>query len=270
MISLGQAHERRRKRREALEDLGRLMKERRSIMLVHYSCESFYNRPNGSSARITSIAVRAFATGQTTSFSIHQMAEREGIAPDQIAQRYDELEKQMLKEFSAYAKQHQDKSWVHWNMRDVNYGFPAIAHRSRVLGYTPSMPPEDKLFDLARTLYRLFGPRYAPHPRLKNVVGMNHITDLDMLDGKQEAEAFERGEYVKLHLSTLRKVDIVANILERVEDGRLKTAAPLMEQYGSPVAVIAAFLQEHPLAITLLAIIGVVGSIVTIIGALQR
>ena len=55
MITIGQANERRRKRKEAQEDLGRVLKDRRSIMVIHYSCESFYDRPDGASPRITSL-----------------------------------------------------------------------------------------------------------------------------------------------------------------------------------------------------------------------
>lgn len=266
MITVGQANERRRKHREALEDLGRVLNDRRMIMIVHYSCESFYDRPNGASPRITSIAVRSFATGQTTSFSIHQVAERCGVPADQIAARYDELEKKMLGEFNEYLSRHLDKWWLHWNMRDVNYGFAAIAHRSRVLGVEATEIGDDRLFDLARTLYRLYGATYAPHPRLKNVVEMNKISDKDMLTGQEEADAFDNGEYVKLHQSTLRKVDVLASILERVEDGRLKTKSKRSEIYGSRMAVLAAVFQEHPIAVVVLGVSGIIGLITTVIG----
>ena len=64
--------------------------------VIHYSCESFYDRPNGASPRITSIAVRKLDSGQTLSFSIHQVAEQQGVAFDQIGAHYDLLERQML------------------------------------------------------------------------------------------------------------------------------------------------------------------------------
>lgn len=48
------------------------------------------------------------------------------------------------------------------------------------------------------------------------------MTEKDLLDGKAEAVAFDRGDFNKLHLSTLRKVDNLCDILERVIDGKLK------------------------------------------------
>jgi hypothetical protein len=79
--------------------LEKLFDEAPNCWVIHYSCESFYDRPEGRSPRITSIAVRKFDTGQTLSFSIHQIAERRQIAFDEIANHYDELERQMLDEF---------------------------------------------------------------------------------------------------------------------------------------------------------------------------
>lgn len=53
----------------------------------------------------------------------------------------------------------------------------------------------------------------------------NHITKLDFLTGAEEASAFEAKEYVKLHQSTLRKVDVIAIIAVMAHEGTLKTEA---------------------------------------------
>ena len=47
--------------------------------------------------------------------------------------------------------------------------------------------------------------------------------DLNFLDGNEEVEAFERKEYIKLHHSTLRKVNIFQDLFEKVLDKDLKT-----------------------------------------------
>ena len=39
---------------------------------------------------------------------------------------YDELEKRILTAFFEYAKGRLDYTWLHWNMRDSNYGFAAL------------------------------------------------------------------------------------------------------------------------------------------------
>jgi hypothetical protein len=211
------------KRKKAKSELSALFMEMGKAVAVHYSCESFYDRVDGTSPRITSIAVRKLDSAQTTSFSIHQIAEIEKIPLLEIGNCFDRLERTMLDNFYEYMRQHQHCKWVHWNMRDMNYGFPAIAHRYKVLGGVPVDIPESQLIDLARVLIAIYGPAYSGHPRLESLMKKNKISDRDFLVGKEEAEAFECHEYVKLHQSTLRKVDIIGNILSRVENGTLKT-----------------------------------------------
>lgn len=89
----------------------------------------------------------------------------------------------------------------------------------------------------------------------------NGIKALDFLDGAGEAAAFENKEFVKLHQSTLRKVDIISNILGRVIDGTLKTDANWHDQYGIHPAALIELAVKHwlfSLAGLLLAIAGLV------------
>ncbi len=254
-----------RRRRDARAQLARLTDNAENVVVIHYSCESFYERPNGASPRITSIAVRNFGTGQTTSFSIHQMAERDKkLNPVEIHANYDDLEKKMLKEFYEYVEAHQGHTWLHWNMRDINYGFPALAHRLKVLGGKPFEIHESRLCDLARLLVSLYGVGYAAHPRLATVVAKNKISDLGFLTGEEEAKAFENREYVRLHQFTLRKVDILADIAGRAADGILKTDARLKEIYGGYFLAFTELMREH----WLFTLLGVVGAIASIVGLL--
>ncbi len=41
-------------------------------------------------------------------------------------------------------KQHKAYFWVHWNMRDINYGFPGLEHRFRILGGEPYVLDDSK------------------------------------------------------------------------------------------------------------------------------
>ena len=188
-------------------------------MIIHYSCESFYDRTDGKSPRITSIAIRNYDTGQTVSFSIQKEAEIAGIDFNNITENYNNLEKEMLKKYFLYISQHQDTIWLHWNMRDENYGFGAIEHRYKVLCHgAPEglcVIPDSQKLDVARLMIKKYSVKYIGHPRLKSLLDKNHITPQDFLTGKAEAEAFEHREYIKLHQSTLRKVDVIANIIQR-------------------------------------------------------
>ncbi len=261
---MGIGTERYQRRQIAKQELLGILKNERSVVVIHYSCESFYDRPNGSSPRITSIAVRNLASAQTSSFSIHQVAERAGVAHGDIEQNYDRLEKMMLSEFYGYVATHKESKWLHWNMRDANYGFPALSHRFKVLGGQPDDIHESNLCDLARLLIALYGPGYVGHPRLANLMKANAISDKDFLTGPKEAEAFSNKEYVKLHQSTLRKVDVMDNIVGRLTAGTLKTNAAWRDIHGSLIGYMGELLRDHPLML-ILAFVASIASIASVI-----
>lgn len=255
---MGQQAELHRKWKSAKTQLDSAFTDPDKTVVVHYSCESFYDRTDPRSPRITSIAVRNLASGQTTSFSIHLVAEQNGRLAT-IDQHFDSLEKEMLERFYEHAKVNQHKIWLHWNMRDANYGFPAIENRLRALGGTPFRIPEDRLVDLSRVLIGLYGVSYTGHPRLQTLMEKNKIRALDFLKGADEAAAFEQGMYLELHQSTLRKVDVLANIAERTHSGQLITAASWWETKGRSFRVVLEWIKDHWLwgLLTAIAVAGV-------------
>lgn len=254
-----------RRCREAKKQLAGIWEKRNRALVIHYSCESFYDRGEAESPRITSIAVRNLATAQTKSFSIHQLAERDGrVSREDIGDNYDRLEKRMLEEFFNYAKNHEDCTWLHWNMRDANYGFEALEHRFKIHGEEPFVIPESFRFDLARVLKELYGVNYVGHPRLEMLARKNDISIRDFLNGEKEARAFENKRYVALHRSTLRKAKIISDIASRAADDTLATDAKRKEIYGSYLVWLTEKGKEHPLSF----IIGLLAAIASIIGFL--
>lgn len=253
------------RRKKIIEEMDKIMEHPEDALVIHYSCESFYDRNDGKTPRVTSIAVRNLNSGQTESFSIHKIAEQSGIDFSDIHMHYDELEKNMLEEYFQCVSENQGKTWIHWNMRDINYGFTALEHRLKALGGAPFVLPEGKKFDLARAMVALYGVGYIAHPRLINIIAKNNISDKDMLSGEQEVNAFDNKEYVKLHQSTLRKVDILANLFERAADRTLKTNSKWYEVYGFHPKVIVEIIKEHWL-FSLLGVIVVIGSILSLLG----
>ena len=131
--------------------------------------------------------------------------------------------KEMLGTFFEHLGNYRETTYLHWNMRDVNYGFQAIQHRFEVLGGKPYVVDDDKKVDLARLLIDIYGVRYIGHPRMVNLLEKNHIAPRDFLTGEAEATSFEKRDFAALHQSTLRKVDVIANIAGRAHDGHLIT-----------------------------------------------
>ena len=221
-----------RKQKVSRGVIDRLFADAANVWVIHYSCESFYERTDGRSPRITSIAIRKLDAGQTVSFSIHQVAEVDGIDLSGIAAQYDTLERKMLDAYFAHIGSHRGMKYLHWNMRDINYGFAAIEHRYRVLGGQPFVILDDNKFDLARLLIDIYGVGYTGHPRLTTILDKNRVEPRDFLNGASEAQAFEQQNYVGLHQSTLRKVDVLANIAGRAYDRSLKTNTTWWEVHG--------------------------------------
>ena len=70
------------------------------------------------------------------------------------------------------------------------------------------------------------------------IIEYNNIKAKDFLRGADETEAFKNKEYIKLHRSTLRKVDVLANLLNRAIDKKLKVKSRWYEIHGlSPQGV---------------------------------
>lgn len=229
---MSKATERNKKRIKAKEILQSISDNPSEYLVIHYSCESFFDLPEGNTPRITSIAVRYVRNAQTHSFSIHKIAELKGIPPAQINQHYNTFEKEMLVEFYKFVKSHPDHKWIHINMRNINFGFEAINHRYRVLGGTPVQINDNLKIDLARLFINIYGKQYSPHPRMESLYRMNDVTMASFLNGEEEAEAFNNGDYVALHQSTLRKVDNMHNVISLSVENDLKTKSNIFQIYG--------------------------------------
>lgn len=231
-------------RHAALVELKDLFRRGDSAFVVHYSCESL-EQPDGRTPRVTSVAIRNLKSGQAQCFCIHKEAELAGKLPPSI-QDFDELERQLLTRLFQFFKGHKDALWLHWNMRDVNYGFHAIEQRQLVLGGEPYTIPDENKRDLSRALVSIYGAGYTPHPRLKTIMEANDITSLGFMSGAEEAAAFARGEFSKVSQSTACKADVLAELAKRAVDSALKTRSRLFERYGFSLRGFADMVIENP------------------------
>ena len=222
-------------RQEGIDLFNKIVGNNVKALAIHYSCESFITS-HGRTPRVTSISIRNLKNDQSTSFSIHLQAQISGKDFNNINEEdYDTLEKEMLSHFYEFVKKHSTHKWVHWNMRNANYGFEAIKNRYRILGGEPNEIDNDLKHDLPIIISKIFTKNYEKHEpngKLLNLVQRNNITDRDVLTGKAEAEAFDKKNYLKLHMSTLRKVDIITSIVNHIKNGTLKVHPNSIAIYG--------------------------------------
>ena len=261
---MSSASRRIQRHRKSRDKLSRLTSNSDHVQVIHYSCESFYNRIDERSPRITSIAVRNFGTGSTRSFSIHQVAEVRKLRGGQLEESYDSLEREMLDEYFEFMRSHLSDIWLHWNMRDIIFGFQALEQRYKVLGGQPTILAEANKVDLSELLTDIYGSNYIGQPRLASLVQKNDLTNKDFLPGEEEAVAFQNREYFKMHLSTLRKVHILSQSASLAEESRLKTDMSWGDIYSINPESIGEFLKDHWLVSTVTFLATLLGLVLTL------
>lgn len=232
----------------ARQQLDKVWEHPSQVNVIHYSCENFYDRTDGKSPRITSIAIRNLENGQTQSFSIYKFGELNRHPIGELNNHYNDLEKKMLDAFFEFAKERREYKWVHWNMRDGNYGFHAIELRHKILDGEPFIIQDDKKFDLARIIYSIYGKDYAPHGesgRLQSLIDMNGMRGRHVKTGAEEAALFEQGDYVALHQSTLAKADILADVCQLAYENCLKTNAGFWNLHGHSIRAFMSWCSDH-------------------------
>ncbi|WP_277012939.1 hypothetical protein [Flavobacterium lindanitolerans] len=231
-------------RKDGLKKIKELKDKKSRTIVIHYSCESFFNI-HGRTPRVTSIAVRNRDNLTTTIFSIHLSAQFKKKNPNNLTdQEFDLVEKDMLKDFFEYLKKHQSYCWVHWNMRNANFGFEAINNRYKILDGNPKIIEDQFRYDLPEILGLIHTYDFEKHDKpnqgqLLNLAKRNKINSRDALKGADEAIAFDNRDFLKLHMSTIRKVEIIDRILTLQDKKKLKVNALLIKSCGlTPAGII--------------------------------
>lgn len=213
---------RQRSARKRLEELFALPS---SVLVIHYACQSFFQPQSIGSPRIASIALRNLSNGHTTSFSIHEEIELQRQNQSNIPANLDQLERSMLDKYFDFLREQKGMRFVHWNMRDIKFGFAALEHRYSVLGGNPYSLGQPSCYDLAMLIADIYGSDYLPRPHLEHLAKRNNITMSGYLPGEIEPEAFNRGQYFLVLQSSLCKVTIISDIAHQIYDRTLKTNA---------------------------------------------
>lgn len=192
---------------------------REDCYFIHYASNGFYS---GSSPapRISCIVIYNLKSDKGYRFNIL----------DHIgANSKEQAERLMLENFKLVFTKIPDVSFIHWNMTAEGFGFKAIQARAKELGVDIPMPDNEHLFDLSS--YGL----YIAEKKLsiKQILWFNSLLiDDDYLDGKVEAEYFDKGLFDKIYNSVDLKVRGFADIVKLIQDNKLKTEAPYQYNDG--------------------------------------
>lgn len=235
------------------------------VLVIHYSCLSFY-KESGNTPRVTSIGILNKENNESTIFSLHQSAQmmKKDLA-NLSDMDLDEVEKNMLEEFAKFVQSHVNYIWIHWKMRSASYGFQAISNRYRILGGNEIVIPDNFKVDLNEVFGKLFTHGFEddePNGKLLNLAKRNKISRRDALLGEEEPSAFNNKEYLSLHMSTSRKIEIIDRLLTAYQSGNLKHKAKNKDIYGLSMLGIISLVKDSPMLLLFWSILAfIVGKI---------
>lgn len=189
------------------------------VTCVHYACGNFFEVTD-QPVQVTCIALADAgshgATQQERAFSIANAPPSDSV---------EDREKDLLTRFYGEVQRLSGAHFVHWNMSGATYGFSAIAARYRFLfGQEPphNFSP-DRLYDLDSMIAGQYGDEYARHPKLRSICTLNGFYMPFSRPGSEEATAAERGDYGLIDRSTSEKAHLIAQLLQLLLDGSLRT-----------------------------------------------
>lgn len=174
------------------------------ICILHYACSDFSKIP----IKISVITLLEFKTKKFYTFSILKSSEEE-----------------MLKEFYLYIRDHTDNVFVGWNLKNDTYGLQVIERRyKQVIGSEVPIRLEH-VFDLDSIFQEKYGSEYVSHGtfgKMYSLFSLNSVNLEYFIEGKREAELFDKEEIRKIEMSNICKVQGINNVLELFFANKLK------------------------------------------------
>lgn len=186
---------------------------------IHYASNGFYN---GSSPapKISCIVIFNQKNKQGYRFTLKDHLQ---------GHSKEEAERLSLENFKLLFDRYPNVSFIHWNMSANGFGFKAIQARAKELGVELPTISEDNLFDLSSYVAYIAEKKLS----IKQILWFNSLLyDDDFLDGKTEAEYFDKGKYEEICNSIELKVNGFAEIVDLIKNDKLKTEPPYENNDG--------------------------------------
>lgn len=142
--------------------------------IIHYACQNLNDDNETLSPRITSIVLCHYYNGETISFSTYSIAEELNIKRSEVINNFNMVEKELLDRYFEFIKDKLDKFWIHWNMRNLTYGFEHLEHRYKILG-GKNIPiiPLDRRINLNDIIAIRYGKNYVKDPKMRSLMEIN-------------------------------------------------------------------------------------------------
>ncbi|WP_163409013.1 hypothetical protein [Flavobacterium ajazii] len=253
-------------RKIAVKNLNKTTEDPSKVLFVHYSESSTYDDDDygNISPIITSIVIKSLDGQTDKQFAIHLEADKADIPKDQIQDSYRELELRILKLYNDFVRRHLDCFWIHWDMKNIHFGFEAIKHRYEKIfenldDYCEI--PNNKKKNLRTIIEGMYGDNFVTgSDTLKALMLCNsdNVEDSTYLSKDNESYQFENKNFIAVIKSVDLKVEFIKKATKKLSNKKL------IVQNKNHYAVFVDTV-NHPYFTFSGWIIGLVGLVLTII-----
>jgi hypothetical protein len=217
-------------RKIARKKLRKITSDPSNVFAIHYSqVQNYKDEDNNLSPLVSAIVVKSLDDSTYKHFSIHLEADRADIPKEEIENNIRELEYWTLKAFNDFVKRNNTKTWIHWDMKNIHFGFEAIKHRFLKLVEESNVRfeeiPLNKKINLNTVIEDMYGESYIEgDDKLASMLKKNNSDFLpqNYLSTENEASEFENHNYNIVLGSLDCKVDFLCKAVKNLKEKNLK------------------------------------------------
>lgn len=216
-------------RKIAVANLQKLTQDASQVLFIHYSqSNTFEDDDYGNiSPIISSIVIKSLDGQIDQQFAIHFEADKADIPKDEIQNSYRDLELRILKSFNEFVRRHNHCYWIHWDMKNIHFGFEAIKHRyEKIFGDLKDYNeiPINNKKNLRAIIEGMYGESFVSGPdTLKSLLICNsgNVENNAYLSPIVESTEFERKHFFNVIQSVDLKVDFIKSATIKLMNRRL-------------------------------------------------
>jgi len=216
-------------RKIAVRNLNKITEDPSKVLFVHYSESSTYDDDDygNISPIITSIVIKSLDGQIDKQFAIHLEADKADIPKDQIQDSYRELELRILKLYNDFVRRNLDCFWIHWDMKNIHFGFEAIKHRYEKIFESLEdycEIPSNKKKNLRTIIEGMYGDDFVSgSDSLKALMLCNsdNIEDSTYLSKDNESSQFENKNFIGVIKSVDLKVEFIKKATKKLSYKKL-------------------------------------------------
>jgi hypothetical protein len=216
-------------RKAAVANLQKLTEDPSKVLFIHYSqSNTFEDDDYGNiSPIITSIVIKSLDGQIDQQFAIHFEADKADIPIDEIQYSYRDLELRILKSFNEFVRRHSSCNWIHWDMKNIHFGFEAIKHRyEKIFGELKDYNeiPINNKKNLRAIIEGMYGESFVNGPdTLKSLLICNsgNVENNSYLSSNVESTEFERKNFINVIQSVDLKVDFIKSATIKLMNRKL-------------------------------------------------